>query len=176
MTDTSQSVIRIAALVAATVLFAAVWRSDQTGHELALQTSPGSRVIVRREQPGVRMPTSRPEWQAALVLLDGEGDCPAVIQKDSSGMKLVTARCDGLTLDLITLGTHLRQLPLDIPAGDYRIVDSAGGVGWLRVQTDAARAASSRDALLTTRVNSVEVRFIRVTANSTAVRDSLIRR
>lgn len=173
-------------LVAATAMFAGLWANDQPDRILAQKTPPRGNPLVQSpsekpvptrenavavkesvEQEQVFWQPTRPEVRQVSV----EEIAPRIEQiakpvyAVALGTMEKTIRVEGeeLSIEAAELSKHLMQLPMGIPVGDYRIVDSLGGVGWLRVRTlslDAELQVSSD--LYTTTVDGRDVRFIPV--------------
>lgn len=146
MTSSSLNLVRVAALALMTALFAGVWNNDQPEYYLALSTAPSEVHFARRPNAAPAPAMVRAEAKVNLGLVS----------------KTITVEADALVLPQSALAQHLAQLPLGLPAGDYRIVDAQGGVGWLRVRSESdgvTRAAGSE--LITTSVGTETVRFLR---------------
>jgi len=178
MNETTQSISRLLALVAFTALFAGLWANDRPANAMALKTGPIPHGIVVIEPEWI--PVSETELTSAM--LDKNVSTPQVPNLDvqfGSQSKTITVESAQLLIAREVLQSHLNQLPLGISAGDYRIVDSLGGVGWLHVRTEDASgpSASPTEALdltgslgmrtgsprmLATEVDHASVQFIRV--------------
>jgi hypothetical protein len=159
MTDTPAFITRLLALIASTALFAGMWAGDGPADGMALHHKTGVNSLVQREPEWVPIEepiTHRVAASAATV-------SPGLTLSVSGISKSLTVESDGLAIAPELLQRHVEQLPLGIAAGDYRIVDSQGGVGWLRVRsTSSANGPSDAMRLMTTSIDGAPVQFIRI--------------
>lgn len=139
MVETSPSVLRVVALLACSASFAGLWSNDRPRETVALRQPAASDPFARVPVP----PRS------------------AIVQsiRVAASTKTFSLDADNLTLPRAEVDAHLSQLPLGMPAGDYRIVDPQGGVGWLRVRGGQSVAETP---LLTTTVADRQMRFLRI--------------
>lgn len=159
-----QAATRIAALLAFSGLFAGLWSSD--GHGTGGTSVTTARKGALRSVPAVQQVAS-PAGPAAETTKRGQaGRSVTWTVSPGNRTRQFFLETDGLKMSSTTFEKHLGQLPLGLPAGDYRIVDPSGGVGWLRVRGDGVPLTSSSNSLLTTTVDRRQVRFIRI-GNST---------
>ncbi|MCA8995846.1 MAG: hypothetical protein KDA80_02645 [Planctomycetaceae bacterium] len=147
MTDASPALTRIASLIAMTAIFAGLWANDGPGSSAIASRPSLSEPVVQIER------TSAHDVQLTAISVEGT-------------IKEISLETENLLVSKESLQNHLNQLPLGLPVGDYRMVDSLGGVGWLRVRISSnsgARLSDGRvDPLLTTSTEDSQVRFIRV--------------
>lgn len=154
MTETSQSLIRLIALVAVTAFFAGLWNNDRPVGVMARKSAPQTNSLAQQTPQAPR---------SAAPAIPGDTSMTTLQVNIGRLSKTFTVRGDDLGLSPDQLLLHLEQLPLGLPAGNYRIVDSLGGVGWLTVQASGAAASGSpASPLLTTQVQDEAVRFIRI--------------
>jgi hypothetical protein len=158
MIDAPALISRLLALLAATALFAGMWSADRPVDAIALRHGSTKHAIVQRE----------PEWiplEESVRIAAPVADhviSTALTLNVGAASKTLTVESEGLAITAELLQQHLEQLPLGIPVGDYRIVDSLGGVGWLRVRSAAAMHRSASTQLLTTSLGGAQVQFIRI--------------
>lgn len=88
----------------------------------------------------------------------------------------ITLVRDDLHGSLESLMQHVSQLPMGLPSGEYRIVDSHGGTGWLRVRQTAAFPAIARDHdLIVTEADGETLRFIHLATTVQADSQEVLR-
>lgn len=147
MLEASHAVSRITALIAFSALFAGAWSLDRSPETLALRERPRTTPLVRTKpvpRPLVATPTSTTFAGRVEV---------------TERRLTVSIEDESLQISPDVIERHLSQLPLGIAAGDYRIVDAQGGVGWLRVRGGMATTGVPQ---LTTTVDEQPMRFIRI--------------
>jgi hypothetical protein len=145
MLETSQPLVRAFALVAATALFAGIWANDRP------QAAPAPRSIATRSRHSAL--GEKPAAQPASTMTVSLGTVSRTWTIDADALLIPASRFD----------QHVAQLPVGLPSGDYRIVDSLGGVGWLHVRSQGAvNLPLASSPLLTTLVEGEPVRFIRI--------------
>lgn len=166
MPSISPVVSRTLALMVCTLLFAGVWSNDRPVAAMAMKTGPIPRGIVEQEPEWV--PVSAPLIASSAAPVPATPTAGTADLKVSRGSVSKSFRVESSSLLIAEeiLQSHLNQLPLGLAVGDYRIVDSLGGVGWLHVRIEGAESAnagrSSLPRLLTTTVDDGEMQFIPV--------------
>lgn len=171
MSESSQSITRMLALIAFTAIFAGLWSNDQPVRAMALKNSPIPHGIAGGESRQKQLQQGEPEWvpvtepRVETQVQTFAASLSATARQVSMGSQsksFTIESADLLIADQI-LHAHLDQLPLGMAAGNYRIVDSLGGVGWLRVRINgAAGIDAGENLILSTTVNEESMRFIRV--------------
>lgn len=167
MAETSQSAMRVIALVLFTMIFAGAWANDQPRESMAQKDPPKPTAIISQEEQPVDRSDESDEPGDELVSTE------AIIKKVvlpeleevspvEVGMTLtISVETEGLSLKERNIAEHIQQLPLGIANGDYLMVDPQGGVGWLRIRGQQQKDQGERQ--LTTTVESAMVRYVRVT-------------
>lgn len=177
MSESSQAVIRSIALTTLTVLFAGIWGNDRPTHPTLAFLPPDQRtfVIALAGPPARDLLISKAASVASTRELRRSMQ-PRTIPAMS---RTISVESGELAISKGTLSGHLSRLPMGLAIGDYRLVDSLGGVGWLHVRgLSNVVEGSVDDATLTTEVNGDRLSIIRVqsAAASTATRETPIRR
>jgi len=165
MTETSQSIFRVLALTACIALFAGIWSNDHPQQALAMNTGPIPRGVVEQEPEWIPVPESVQHIEVPQNSLPARPKAALEISVGNQN-KQFELETGGLLIAAEILEAHINQLPIGIAAGDYRIVDSLGGVGWLHVRTHGKISSSSSrllPKLLTTTIDNASVQYIRVT-------------
>ncbi len=172
MLEASQTIMRVAALSFFTAMFAGLWANDRPDGSLALKHQPINDPIARilygeHEHVPVLQPHKLSKTPLQPVVLSHVSKTEAankIASVDLRGMSK-TFSVEGAELQISTevLEQHIAQLPLGIAAGDYRIVDSLGGVGWLRVRSSSGIETTHSQQALSTTVELQSVQFIRIT-------------
>jgi len=172
MNEMTQSISRVLALVALTALFAALWANDRPANAMALKSGPIPQGMVIVEPEWVPVPETEPASETLEENVSSLQSPELKVQFGSQSKSIVIESAQ-LLIAREVLQSHLNQLPLGISAGDYRIVDSLGGVGWLHVraeETSTPRTSKTRASgmetgtprIFSTTVDQANVRFIRV--------------
>lgn len=182
MAETSQSAMRIIALVLFTSFFAGAWANDQPRDRIALKEPPKATTILSQEdgnveaaveskaaESNVAEPMTEKESQVSTtpeksVLSAKKSSLPVLdeLKPAAVGMMMkISVETEGLTLADKIVHQHIRRLPLGIGNGDYLMVDPDGGVGWLRIREQ--QQTDSGETILSTTVDAAVVRYIRVT-------------
>ncbi len=177
MAETSQSAMRIIALVLFTSFFAGAWANDQPRDRLALKEPPKATTILSQEDGNVEAAvesnvaepktgkeshvstkpvTSVPSTKAPSLPVLEELKPVAV-----GMMMTISVETEGLTLEDKIVQQHIKRLPLGIGNGDYLMLDPDGGVGWLRIR--GQQQADSGETMLSTTIADDIVRYVRVT-------------
>lgn len=164
MIETSQSLARLAALIAVTAGFALLWANDQPDAQLAMKTGPVFQPLAGQPLPAEsRSRTSRSRTSSVAPRPTAAAIAPVREVMLGGVAKSFAVEAEGLAISSESLTEHLDQLPLGLAAGDYRIVDPLGGVGWLRIRETPAESRTSRGSeVVTTSAAGGDVRFIRV--------------
>ncbi|MCA9079250.1 MAG: hypothetical protein KDA58_01775 [Planctomycetaceae bacterium] len=194
--ESTTALIRVAALLVFTILFAGLWSADQPDPELLAQRqqlipqigAPLSGPIPAQSLAHLTTESARIETKAVTSpIASSSQDVPSLdvqmtpaktstdrttsIQTEVFAMnQSVTVVRDSLSLSNDELMQHLRQLPLGTPDGDYRIVDPQGGVGWLRIRMHSVlgSAQASINDVLTTEVTGTSLTYLRVQRTAAA--------
>lgn len=173
MSETSQSVMRAVALVVLTAGFAGVWQNDRPADPSIARYVPADQRTFLLARAG-SMPTLAPDQPAPEPVVAANAGqsllCAESTRPESAALGATPSLSRAISLDvselMITqqeLLRHLMQLPLGIAAGEYRIVDPQGGVGWLRVSGEMAPPIEGEARpVLTTGCEGTAVHFIRV--------------
>lgn len=173
MSETSQSLIRALALAAFTAIFAGMWNNDRpTDPTLALRLPADQRSFVCQHvstAPVFKLsgsPKTAKSVAKTTPLIPGKTVEVSAPPTQTVGMqqpRTISIEADGLMIPQAELTQHMNQLSLGIAAGDYRIVDSLGGVGWLHVVDGSQMSFTSTAAeMLITEIGDSIVRFIPV--------------
>lgn len=169
MTDSSPALTRFVALIAMTAVFAGLWANDGPSRP-AVRAAHASRTVLAAVSPA-----EVTEFRLTAPI----STTNSAVQIGRT-VKTIAIESAHLNLSERELADHVGQLPMGIPAGDYRIVDSQGGVGWLRVRfsepADGVSGIAAASTLMTTCVGDDEVRFIRVRGTQTAAIEASITR
>ncbi len=182
MAETSQSAMRVIALVLFTSFFAGAWANDQPRERLALKEPPKATTILSQEDDNVEaaVESNASESNLAKPKIDKEsqvGTTPTTsvpaaktpslpvleeLKPVAVGMMMtISVETEGLTLADKIVQQHIRRLPLGIGNGDYLMVDPDGGVGWLRIR--GQQQTDSGETMLSTTIDDAIVRYVRVT-------------
>ncbi len=176
MFDFTQNLVRLVPLIVATGMFAGLWANDQhIAPQIIVSLQDAAKVVETDHHSGFASVPSNLSadsmenlWQPVksdskplLEILPRSSPAP-------SPPKVVTQICSidtiHLTISQAALQQHIDLLPDDLPSGDYRIIDSFGGVGWLIVRpVGDAQETIVDDGVWTTTVDGENVRFIRAT-------------
>ncbi|WP_437205526.1 hypothetical protein [Planctomicrobium sp. SH664] len=165
--EASQSTMRVLALFAATAFFAGLWNGDQ-------QETARPRPAMAGWIPYAPRDVSGPQ----LAVQDRTDGLVAPLMEIRRGAQTRTfsVEPDELSLTSAEISDHLAQLPIGLAAGDYRIVDDRGGVGWLRVRVNATGDVPDRgEGLLTTHSGGTGLKFLRVKPEEIGFTPALIR-
>jgi len=170
-----QILVRLFALVAATGVFAGLWANDQpvpTDDVIALQhlTVRIPLEPLAEELPVSTLQSSEEDWQTLPTESHSSESVTSLSMRPGDPFpdpipprtEIRAIHLDQLTISEAELQKHLRLLPETIPAGDYRVIDSFGGVGWLIVRpVDSSVETVAEDGVWTTTLDGITVRFIR---------------
>lgn len=164
MAESSQSAMRIIALIFFTMLFAGAWANDRPRETMAQKELPKPTAILSQEEtPGEEILAPLPTEELVEEVV--ATDVPQSILEELKPVSLVktmtiSIETEGLTLHDESVQSHLQRLPLGIANGDYMMINSQGGMGWIRIRGQQRDAG---ERLLTTTVNDVTVNYLRVT-------------
>jgi len=156
MLETSQSAIRMIALVIFTALFAGLWANDHPDESVAIHFTPIDQPIVESTMAREGIATHQQQKRVQNETVQASNSSTMIATQKSFVLEL-----DDLQLSKAVIAKHVNQLPFGMETGDYRIVDSLGGVGWLRIRSSQSREPTGKPMLETT-VGATQVRFIRV--------------
>ncbi len=187
-----QSIIaRMAALLVCVFLFGAAWSQDQPDPRLLAQrelilpniggASPPAILAVTRTraaneqqlEPVARALTTAP--LTAAVATESATISQPLLKPDAhveliAISQSMTVVRDDLHGSLETLMQHVSQLPMGLPTGQYRIVDSHGGTGWLKVRQNAAfPTAPLPGGMISTATAEDTMRFIQISQIANAL-------
>ncbi|WP_437185447.1 hypothetical protein SH668x_002552 [Planctomicrobium sp. SH668] len=143
MTESSITLIRIFSLLLSTGLFAATWANDQpaTRSKLAKTTrSATTEIVSQSPSQNVAPQEAGPVSKNLTDIASPQKDLPSgttIAFEIQIGQRVKSIRIEGheLLLSEDDVQAHLEQLPIGLASGNYRIVDSMGGIGWLRVES-----------------------------------------
>ena len=172
MLESTQPVMRVVALVAFTALFAGLWNGDRE----AWSSQPPPAAMAQWVPHVPREMDNEPK----LAGITGKHSEPQlaspVLEMRIGGVtKSFTIDSGDLALTAEMIPQHLAQLPMGIAGGDYRLVDSRGGVGWLHVRIEG-ETGSGPGTQMVSHVDQMELRYLPVQTAKTPEAAGLLTR